>query len=235
MIYSIYSPFDSDTWADLIICRIIIIKYFNLHLSYSNPDIHLHELTCIFHKPLFMPYLAQVGGDHRRKGIWSRWMGVFHCPVRPSSFPHLLPSLHILPCPPPPPPLPILRPPLPCQSHEAAYSCLADITCLNWAQSTHIPGRSSSSSSWAADAHHSSLCLWLKDSVVLRCWVTCCCCVYLLINCCRCIQSVGLWWCKKAQLCCLSPLMSCLGGSALQLSSVQAPCVLLCVQDHTTV
>lgn len=53
-----------------------------------------------------MPYLLQVGGDHRRKGIWFRWMGVFHCPVRPSSFPHLLPSLNILPLSPPPPPFP---------------------------------------------------------------------------------------------------------------------------------
>lgn len=39
-----------------------------------------------------MPYLPKVGGDHHRKGIWFRWMGVFLCPVRPCSFPHPLPS-----------------------------------------------------------------------------------------------------------------------------------------------
>lgn len=85
--------------------NLIIIKC-NCLLHFSNSDIRFHKLTCIFHKRLFMPYLPQVGGDHHRKGIWFRWMGVFHCPVKPSSFPHLLPSLHILPCSPPPPPSP---------------------------------------------------------------------------------------------------------------------------------
>ena len=68
----------------------LIIKHM---LPYSNSEICFHKLTCIFHKRLFIPYLPQVGGDHRRKGIWFGWMGVFHCPVRPSSFPHLLPTL----------------------------------------------------------------------------------------------------------------------------------------------
>lgn len=75
-------------------------------------DICFYKLTCIFHKPLFMPYLPQVGGDHLCSGIWFRWMGLFHCPVSPSSFPHLLPfSLCILPPPPSLSPLPTLRPP----------------------------------------------------------------------------------------------------------------------------
>ena len=69
-----------------------------------KPDVRFHKLTHIFHKRLFMPYLLpQVGGDHRRKGIWFRWMGVFHCPVRPSSFPppHIFsPAHHLLLLPP---------------------------------------------------------------------------------------------------------------------------------------
>ena len=121
--------------VDLIMNSIIIIN--NLP-SHWNPEICFHKLTCIFHKRLFIPYLAQVWGDHRRKGIWFGWMGVFHCPVRPSSFPLPLPSLHILPCSPPPPsPIhpPHLEASLLCESHETVYSCLADITCLNRAPS----------------------------------------------------------------------------------------------------
>ncbi len=37
---------------------------------YSKSETYFYKLTRIFHKSLFIPYLPQVGGDHRRKGIW---------------------------------------------------------------------------------------------------------------------------------------------------------------------
>lgn len=79
-----------------------------------------------------MPYLPHGGGDHCRKGIWFRWMGVFHCPARPSLFPHPSPASIFSSAPTPHTPCPPhLEAFLPCQSHETVYSCLADSTCLN--------------------------------------------------------------------------------------------------------
>lgn len=97
----------------------------------SNSWIYFHKLTCIFQKCLFQPYLPQVG-ERWCGGSCYEWMGAFHCCVRPSSFPHLLPSPHALPW--LLPLLPLhpshLEASLPCQSHETVYSCLGSITLL---------------------------------------------------------------------------------------------------------
>lgn len=151
-------------------------------------------------------------------------MGVFHCPVRPSSFPHLLPS-------------PSWG--LPCRARAMRLSIHAWLTLPVWIEhSQHaylpvpplLPGQQTLITAHFVFGWRTLWCWGVGWHVVA---VYTCLSIAVILLCC--IQSVGLWWCKKAQLCCRSPLMSCLGGSALQLSSVQTPCVLLCVQGHTTV
>ena len=109
------------------------------------------------------------------KEIQPRWMEVFHSSIRPSLFPHQLPSLHTLPSP------PHLVASLLCQTYKTVYSCLADISFHNPAH-THRHTCSYSLSSRVEDSHSACACLGLilqvsnSGFLVFSRWL---CCMWL--------------------------------------------------------
>lgn len=111
-----------------------------------------------------MPYLSQVGGDHRRKGIWFRWMGVFHCPVRPCSFPPLPSAAYspLLTTSSSLPTLPALRPPFLAKAMRPSIH--ASLTLPVWAEHTHvhIPVELRGSVSPCHTTSMARRCTWLK-------------------------------------------------------------------------
>lgn len=107
-------------------------------LSYSNSEICFCELTSIFHKRLFIPYLPGLATHIAMGSGLNEWepfiapSGLSHFLI--SSPPYIFSPAHPLLL------FPLhLEASLPLQIHETVFSCLAGITCLNRASShTHL-------------------------------------------------------------------------------------------------